>query len=294
MSLSETSPRNLPHSVKDLHLKTIRASFPKEYVLLLEINRPKQLNALNNQFWSDLLLSFTTASFDPNVRSIILTNVVESKFFTAGLDLKEFSFDSVESDDVDPARIGYKFYNTCKDMQNCISSISKCPKPVIALIDGGCIGGGVDIITACDIRYATKASFISVKEVDIGLAADVGTLQRLPKIVGNIGWVKEISFTGRNVSSLEAHNYGLIQNIFDTRKDAFNHVLNLANEIASKSPVPIIGTKVALNYALDHPVEDSLNQVATWNMSMHNTKDMVKSITSLLQKGGTPPNYSKL
>ena len=155
----------------------------------------------------------------------------------------------------DVARKALRARNMLISWQEAFTAIEKCPQPVIAAVHGGCIGGGMDLISCCDIRMSEKKTFFSVKEVDIGLAADLGTLQRFPKIVGNQSFVREVCYTGRRFSSAEAMSVGFVSGIASDREDLLAKANSLAKLIASKSPVAVTGTKVSLNYARDHSVD---------------------------------------
>ncbi|XP_023598078.1 delta(3,5)-Delta(2,4)-dienoyl-CoA isomerase, mitochondrial [Trichechus manatus latirostris] len=159
--------------------------------------------------------------------------------------------------------ISWYIHNLLSKHQETFSVIEKCPKPVIAAIHGGCIGAGVDLITACDIRYCAKDAFFQVKEVDMGVASDVGTLQRLPRVIGSQILVNELAFTARKLMADEARSSGLVSRVFPDKEVLFDAAFSLAAEISSKSPVAVQGTKVNLLYARDHPVADSLNFVVS-------------------------------
>ena len=163
--------------------------------------------------------------------------------------------------------------------------------PVIAAIQGACIGGGVDMVSACDIRYATNDAFFCIQEINIGLAADVGTLQRLPHLMPE-GVVRELAFTGRRFSAKEALEYGLVNSVFDSQNDMIDHAESVATEIANKSPLAISGIKEVINYNRDHSIEESLNYVALWNTAMNFTDDMKEAFKSQLEE--KDPQFEKI
>ncbi|CEJ01927.1 hypothetical protein RMCBS344292_15947 [Rhizopus microsporus] len=165
--------------------ETVKVDLLPDGVAHVQLNRPKRLNTLNPQMVVDIRQLFTEIADDNNVLSIVISGA--GRVFTAGLDC--------EAEDI--ARKVYRTRPFVKNFQDAFTAIERCPKPVIAAIHGACIGGGVDLITACDIRYCTKDAFFSVKEVDVGLAADVGTLQRLPKVIGNHSLVRELCYSAR-------------------------------------------------------------------------------------------------
>ncbi|CAJ0607571.1 unnamed protein product [Cylicocyclus nassatus] len=164
-----------------------------------------------------------------------------------------------------------------------------CCKPVIAAVHGVCFGGGIDIISACDIRHCTQDALFSVKEVDVGLAADVGSLNRLPKICGNESWLKEVALTARNFGADEALKFDLVSHVYATQEEMVKGVLDTAKKIAEKSPVAVQGTKIVLNYSRDHTVEEGLQFVATWNQSQLMTEDIPKSGLAVMTKSPMPP-----
>ncbi|RKP22527.1 enoyl-CoA hydratase/isomerase [Syncephalis pseudoplumigaleata] len=266
-------------------LKHIKASRIGSHVLHVQLNRPERLNAFNSQLWQDLHDCFATVAHDTETRVVVLSAL--GKTFTAGLDCECAAVQeavSVVSEREDPARTAYHLRKKIADWQNAISAVEKCDRPVIAAIHGACIGAGVDLSTACDVRYCSKDAFFSVKEVDIGMAADVGTLQRLPKVVGNNSWVREICFTARNVPAEEAHHYGLVGRVFGTREELLENAIALANEIAGKSPIATLGTKHLLNYSRDHTVDEGLAYTVAWNAAMLQSTDLKEGVMAGLQK----------
>merc|ERR1711894_858417 len=176
--------------------------------------------------------------------------------------------------------------------QESFNILETCTKPVIAAVHSGCVGGGIDMITACDIRYCTSDAWFQVKEVDVGLAADVGTLQRLPKVVGNDSLVRELCYTARKMYAQEALQFGLVSRIFENKEDMVKSAIELATDISSKSPVAVQGTKVNLVYSRDHSVREGLEYVAQWNMSMLQSEDLIKAAMASMQK--QKAKFSKL
>ena len=154
---------------------------------------------------------------------------------------------------------------------------------MIAAIQGACIGGAVDLVTACDIRYAANDAFFCIQEINIGMAADVGTLQRLPYLIPE-GIVRELAYTGRRFSADEALKYGLVNAVFDTHEAVIDHALSVAHEIADKAPLAVTGAKEILNYNRDHTVEESLNYTALWNSAMNFSDDMMEAFKSKTEK----------
>jgi enoyl-CoA hydratase len=167
--------------------------------------------------------------------------------------------------------------------QECFSVIDKARVPVLAAIQGGCIGGGVDLATACDMRYCAADAFFTIKEIDIGMVADVGTLQRLP-LQMPAGLVRELAYTGRRMPADEAKACGFVNQVFATHEQLVDGVLAIARTIAAKTPLAIAGSKEMLNYARDHSIEEGLNYIATWNAAMLQTADMPEAFAAGAQK----------
>ncbi|ORX62463.1 ClpP/crotonase [Hesseltinella vesiculosa] len=260
----------------------------------VQLNRAKKLNAFNDAMVRDVRLVFEDLAGDKNIRVVVLSG--SGRMLTAGLDLTEStllkSTDEETGEELDCARKSYNTRAHIENFQQAFTAIEKCDKPVIAAIHSGCYGAGVDMVTACDMRYCTKDALFCVKEVDVGLAADVGTLQRLPKVIGNQSLVRELCFSGRNMYAAEAHQAGLVNRVFDTFDEMMAEAMNMANLIASKSPVAVVGTKHNLIYSRDHSVAESLAYQVTWSSAMLNTDDIPKSFVAFVSK--EPAKYSKL
>ncbi|KAJ1955057.1 hypothetical protein GGI12_005649 [Dipsacomyces acuminosporus] len=265
--------------------ETLNVSISPEGVANVEINRPKALNAFSTQTWKEIGRCFSQFKQDGDVRSVVLS--ATGRLFTAGLDLKEAMqgpLGKPKEGDVDVARKGYYHRLHILEFQDAISAVEDCDKPVIAVIQGGCLGIGIDLISACDIRIASEQAYFMVKEVDIGMAADIGTLQRLPKVVGNDSWVREVCYTARSISPKEAHFVGLVSHVYPTKEESIKAAQEMAAAIASKSPVAIVSTKHLLNYSRDHSVREGLEYTAVWNSLAHNSQDMGLAIMSSLKK----------
>lgn len=252
----------------------------ENHIATVSFNRPEKSNSLHAEAWWEMKRIFEEMNDNPEVRVVILAG--EGKHFCAGIDLSMLM--SIMQFDTDcEARKREKIRRTILDLQDSITSIEKCRKPVLAAIHKACIGGGVDIATACDMRYCTDDAYFSIKEVDLGLVADIGTLQRLPTII-NPGLVAELAYTGRNISGKEAEKIGLANQSFETQEALMAYVRKIAASIASKSPVVIRGTKEVLLYKRDHSVTDSLNQVATWNAAMLISNDIQEAFGAFMEK----------
>jgi delta(3,5)-delta(2,4)-dienoyl-CoA isomerase len=267
-------------------LQTLQVSFPNPHLAIVKLNRPNLLNAMNEILTFELQKAFEALSLDSKIRAIILTG--QERFFSSGIDLVALKLP--ESTEI--GRRALEMSAAVKTMQDQVTSIENCRKPVIAVVSGYCIGLGVDVITACCIRICTKSAKFSVKEVKMGFAADMGTLQRLPKIVGNMSWVKDVAYTGRYFGSEEAERFGLVSQVFESFEEGLQAAVKLGNEIAENSPVAVIGTKVNINYSLDRTVADGLDYVVKWNSWGLQCQDVGISIGAHFQK--EKPVFPKL
>jgi len=224
-------------------------------------NRPEKANALNMDAWIEMQTIFETLSQSENVRVIILAG--EGKHFCAGIDLELLMSLGKFQDITCSGKRSEKIRRLIVTLQQTITAIEKCSKPVLAAIHNGCIGGGVDIATACDMRYCTENAYFTVKEIDLGMVADLGTLQRLPKIIST-GMAAEMAYTGRKVFGSEAKSIGLVNHCYASKEILMESVMQIASTIATKSPLSIRGTKDVLHYTRDHSVGDALNYMSIW------------------------------
>jgi len=244
-------------------------------------NRPDKANSLHAQAWKEMKHLFEELSYDENVRVIVLSG--EGKLFCAGIDVSMLMDISNFAEKGCEARKREKFIDGLKHLQECVSSIEKCKKPVLAAIHKGCIGGGVDIATACDMRYCTEDAYFVVKEVDMGLVADIGTMQRLPKLVP-YGFAAEMAYTGRKVYGPEAKTVGLSNQTYPNKETMMEGVMGVAAMIASKPPVVIRGTKHILQHTRDHTVNEGLEYIQAWNAAMIYSDDLMESFQAFMQK----------
>ena len=255
-----------------------------EHVANVILSRPDQLNTMTRDFWVELGEVTEEINMNSEVRVLILSST--GKHFCAGMDLTAFSngVDNIPEDKKpDHARIGEAVYRVAKELQGYISSLESIRVPVIAAIHGGCVGGAVDLVTACDIRLASDDAFFCIQEINIGMAADVGTLQRLPKIIPD-SKMREMAYTGRRMYAEEAKESGLVSDTFETHEKLLEAANNLAKEIATKSPIAIHGLKAVMNYSRDHSVSDSLDFNALWSGAMLSQRDMTEAMTANMEK----------
>ncbi|XP_066599519.1 delta(3,5)-Delta(2,4)-dienoyl-CoA isomerase, mitochondrial isoform X2 [Prorops nasuta] len=271
---------------------TLAVSVPKPFVYLVQLNRPDKRNALDTTMWEEFGECFNSLGSNPECRSIVLA--ANGKLFCAGIDLSsmmKFGEEIGKHDDI--ARKSKVIETFIKKYQKSLSSVEKCPKPVIAAIHGACIGAGIDMVSGVDIRYCTSDAYFVIKEVDIGMAADVGTLQRLPKAIGSQSLVRELVFTGRKFPAVEALQNGFVSKIFDTQQSLLEKAIELAEEIASKSPVAVQTSKESLNYSRDHTVQEGLDHIRWKNQAMLQSEDFLNAVMAQATKGEKPV-FSKL
>ena len=255
-----------------------------ENIANLIFSRPDELNTMSRDFWVELGDVLDEINRNSDIRVVVMSST--GKHFCAGMDLNAFSngVDNIpDNKKPDSARVGEAVYRVAKELQEYISTLEKIRVPVIAAIQGGCIGGAVDLVTACDIRLASNDAFFCIQEVNIGMAADVGTLQRLPRIIPD-SKMRELAYTGRRMYADEAKETGLVSDTYESQDKMLEAASNLAKEIASKSPVAIYGLKAVMNYSRDHSVKDGLEYNALWSGAMLSQKDMTEAMTANMEK----------
>ena len=256
-----------------------------DHIAHISMSRGNKFNTMTKAFWSELPELVDKISDEAEARVIVLS--AQGKHFCAGMDLANFQDNGeilgTDAKKVSQGRRGEAQFRVTRELQYTISCLEKARIPVIAAIQGACIGAAVDMVTACDIRYATKDAFFCIQEINIGMAADVGTLQRLPYLIPE-GIVRELAYTGRKFSADEALRYGLINAVLDTHEAVIVHALDVAGEIANKAPLAVTGAKEILNYNRDHSVEESLNYTALWNSAMNFSDDMMEAFKSKVEK----------
>jgi delta(3,5)-delta(2,4)-dienoyl-CoA isomerase len=279
----ETKPHPLDKDFRYLKL-SIPANSPNVTIVILD--RPKKRNAISAALWREIGEAFRRLGrLGDGCRCIML--VGNGKAFTAGIDVSDPSFFPDPDAGQDIAREGLTFMSKILDMQRCFTAIEECPVPVVAAIHGSCIGAGVDLASCCDVRLCAPGSIFSVREVRLGLAADVGTLQRLPKITSGDSRVRELCLTGGNFDDKEAVSIGFVSRI---AINVFEDALALCSAIAANSPVATLGTKKSLVYSRDHSVADGLEHIASHNAMALMTDDVAASFQAATSK--TQPNFA--
>lgn len=253
----------------------------EDHIATVRLNRPEKANAMNAIMWQEIRKAFEWVDSTPDARVAILQG--EGKLFTAGIDLKMMMGLGPQIQNDCDGRTREALRQVILDLQDTLTSLERCRKPVLAAIHGGCVGGGIDLITSADMRYASSDAYFTIKEIDIGMTADVGTLQRLPRLIGE-GMARELAYTGRHFSAAEALEMRLVNRVFDTREALYAGVREIAASIAAKSPLSIRGTKEMISYARDHSVADGLNYIATWNAAMLMSKDLQEAMMANMDK----------
>lgn len=256
------------------------------HVATLWLDSPERRNAMGPDFWSDLPLLMDTLSDDEDVRAVVIA--AKGKHFTVGLDLKTMSLGDGGTSATSQAAKASRFLREVKRLQRSVSSVADCPKPVIAAIHGGCIGGGIDLISACDIRLASADAFFSVRETKMAIVADIGTLQRLPRVLTS-GHVAELAYTGKDITAERAREIGLVNDVLPDHDAVVKAANEMAQEIAGNSPLVVRGTKAVLRAGAGRSVEEGLDYVAVWNAAFLQSNDLTEAITAFLEK--RPPEY---
>lgn len=249
-------------------------------VLQISLNRPECSNAISLVMWDELRQIIQWADQTNEVRVIIILG--SGNNFCAGIDLSDISSLIYSKDNCDGKRRDNLRMQLLK-LQESFSAFELCRKPIIAAIQGVCVGAGLDLISACDIRICSTNARFSIKEVDLSIVADMGVLQRLPHILSD-GILRELAFTGRNIMADEAQNLKLINHVYPNEEILNLEAIKLANTIAEKSPLTIRGIKKIINYSREHTINDGLDYVATWNAGMLLSDDLTEAITAYQQK----------
>lgn len=264
--------------------ETLAVTNPKPFVFQVELNRPQNFNAINKTMWMELGRCFAELNENPDCRSVVLT--ASGKHFTAGIDLQDMMVLGQELGAIEEVgRKGHHLQKMIKMYQDAITSLELCHKPIIGASHSAVVGAGVDLLSTVDIRYCTQDCWFQVKEVDIGMAADVGTLQRFPKAIGSQSLARELCFSGRKFQSKEALDCGFVSRLFETKDQMVEAALSLAEDIASKSPIAVQATKKSMVYSLEHTNQEGLDQIVSegrlwrgWNdLSFTNYNELLSS-----------------
>ena len=254
----------------------------ENFIAWLTLNRPEKRNVMGAAFFRELADHLESLDQNSAVRAVIIK--AEGKSFTAGTDLNEAAslLSGKGADQREDTRI------KILALQAALTAIEKCRKPVIAAVHSHCIGGGVDLISACDIRLATTDAVFSIRETRMGIIADLGTLQRLPYIIGH-GWFRELALTGRDFTAEEAFRMGLLTRVCEDRDKLYAEAGKLANQIAECPPLTVQGVKDVILHSRDHGIESGLNYVAQKNTAALPSEDVVEAVTAFMEK--RKPNF---
>lgn len=243
----------------------------------LIMNRPDKFNAMGFDFFNGLVEHFKSFDENPDVRVVVIR--AEGKHFTAGLDLAEAGA-LLASDKADGREVLRK---KILEIQESMNAIERCRKPVIAAVHSQCIGGGVDMLSACDIRLASADAVFSIRETRLAIIADIGTLQRLPHIIGH-GWFRELALTGRDFSAAEALTMGFVTRVCPDRNTLYTETDELAAQIAANAPLTVQGVKDVINYSRDHGVYPGLHYVAQKNAAAIISDDLMEAVAAFMEK----------
>jgi len=261
-----------------------------DHIAHLVLSRPEAMNTMNPAFWRELDAVLTQLHASGDARVLVISST--GKHFSAGMALDTFAGSSTLDDQSAEGRAA--IFDLLASMQATFTQLETLRIPVIAAIQGGCIGGAVDMVTACCLRYATADAFFCIQEINIGMVADVGTLQRLPKLMP-LAVVKELAYTGRKMGAAKALAYGLVNEVFDTPEALLAGALQCAKEIAAKPPVAIWGTKQAVHYARDHSVDDALKQMGWLQGAIWSNQHVREAVKAMKEKrAGSFPDLAAL
>ncbi len=250
-----------------------------DHIAHLVLSRPEAMNTMHPTFWRELDAVLTDLHHNAQARVLVVSST--GKHFSAGMALETFG-GAIAMDD-QSAQGRAAITDLLAGMQATFTKLETLRIPVIAAIQGGCIGGAVDMVVACCLRYATADAFFCIQEINIGMVADVGTLQRLPKLMP-LAVDKELAYTGRRLPAAKALAYGLVNEVFDTPEAMLAAALQCAAEIASKPPVAIWGTKQAVHYARDHSVADALQQMGWLQAAIWSNAQVREAVTAMKEK----------
>jgi enoyl-CoA hydratase len=247
------------------------------HITTVWLDRPDKLNAMNLPMWEDIPRAMAALGADHETRVIIIAG--RGRAFTAGIDLQALAMVGSGLEGNSEVAKRQALFHLIKKLQHTMTSIADSPKPVIAAVHGPCIGAGVDLITACDIRLAANDAIFSVRETKLGMVADVGTMQRLPQVVAP-GFVAELAYTGKDITAERAKEMGLVNDLHD---DVHQAALHLAAEIAANSPLAVQGAKAVLKAGENRSVEEALDYMALWNAAFLQSNDLQEAMVAHLQ-----------
>ncbi|MBI5505867.1 MAG: crotonase/enoyl-CoA hydratase family protein [Deltaproteobacteria bacterium] len=260
----------------------------KDKVAHVQLSRPQAMNSMTRGFWRELPQIVRSIDREGTARAIVLSST--GKHFTAGMDLSVFA-SGPDLSSKEPGRARANLMRLVLRLQQTFSCLDEARVPILAAVQGGCIGGGVDMVSACDMRYATRDAFFCIQEINIGMTADVGTFPRLGYCMPQ-GLARELAYTGRRLKAGEAAACGFVNALFDDHAELLDAVTGIAVDIARRSPLAVWGSKEMLNYGRDHTIADSLRQIAVWQTGMFQPADMKEAFVA--KSEGREPAFEDL
>ena len=261
----------------------------QDRVAHIRLNRPEAFNAMNRAFWNELPAIVDDISDNARARVIVIS--AAGRHFSAGMDLQNFDGVGSGSGPVRADIAGEASRAHLESLQDTFSCLDRARMPVIVAVQGACVGGGVDLTSACDIRYASADAFFCIQEINIGMTADAGTFPRLCRLIPQ-GWVRELAYTGRRLPAEAAQAIGLVNTVLPDPEALLAHALSTAREIASKSPLAVAGSKVMINYAREHDTETALEYLRVWQTGMFPSADMAETFKA--RQDGREPDFPDL
>ena len=254
----------------------------------IELAAPDEFNRMPPAFWEEFPAAVLEMDASGSVRALVIS--AQGKHFSSGMGTSVFTGPAPQQT-VDAGRRGERARRNLAKLQEAFTTIETVRMPVLAAIQGACIGGGVDMVSACDIRYCTSDAFFCIQEINIGLSADVGTLQRLPNLIPD-GLMRELAYTGRRLFAEEAKEIGLVNNVYATHEEMLTSVMSIAKEIASKSPLAVTSTKHLLNYGREHGIQETLAYQSLWMGAVSQGTEMQTYFRA--KSEGDEPSYADL
>lgn len=260
----------------------------EDHVAHIRLVRPDVFNTMNRAFWRELPDILDDINDNARARAIVISST--GKHFCAGMDLAVFTQGpsavtngGQQAQVADKHTAGEAFRRYVHVLQDVFTRLDQARVPVLAAIQGGCVGGAVDMTSACDMRYCTEDAFFVIQEINIGMTADVGTFPRLCKLIPE-GWVRELAYTGRRLPAHRAREIGLVNEVYKDHETMLAAVMETAKEIASKAPLAVAGSKVMINYARDHTINDALDYIAVWQVGMFSPAHMAEAFAAKAEK----------
>ncbi|HOP18473.1 MAG TPA: crotonase/enoyl-CoA hydratase family protein [Parvularculaceae bacterium] len=252
-----------------------------DHIAHIRFNRPDKANSMIPEFWRELPEAVNDISDNAWARVIVLSS--EGKHFSSGMDISVFMQGGLDPDESNRELDAELFTHKVKALQNTFSALENARQPVLAAIQGGAIGAGVDLVTACDCRYASEDAFFCIQETAVGMTADVGTFPRLARLIPE-GWARQMSYTAERLPASKAKEIGLVNEVFASHEALLAGVMEIAGKIAVHSPLAVTGCKAMINYSRDHSTADALNYIGVWNAGMLRADDIKESFIAKMEK----------